>query len=81
MFPPNRLRVIRAERRISQLRLALAARIHPTRLWRIENGLVDPTEAERGAILQALAVAAGRVWPKRSSGPSQPASAGGGARP
>ena len=61
MFPQNRLRIVRAERRISQLRLALAARIHPTRFWRIENCLVEPTEAERAVILKNI---------RRRSGPS-----------
>ena len=44
---PNGLRLLRARVRVSQLRVALTAGIHPTRLWRIENGLVEPTSAER----------------------------------
>jgi transcriptional regulator with XRE-family HTH domain len=34
----NRLRVIRAERGVTQLDLATATRINATRIWKIENG-------------------------------------------
>ena len=63
MFLSNRLRVIRAEQRVSQLRLGLAAGIHPTRLWRIENGYTEPTDPERAAIARALDVSEAEVWP------------------
>ena len=58
----NRLRVARAEQRISQLELALAARMNPTRLWRIENGYVTPSAAERQAIAEALDLPMERIW-------------------
>lgn len=66
MLLSNRLRVIRAERRVSQLRTALAAGIQPTRLWRIENGYAEPTGAERAAIGQTLGVSEDAVWPERA---------------
>jgi transcriptional regulator with XRE-family HTH domain len=62
MLLANRIRVIRAERRVSQLRTALSSGVHPTRFWRIENGLVQPTEAERVAIARTLGVAETDVW-------------------
>jgi transcriptional regulator with XRE-family HTH domain len=58
----NKLRVLRAERRISQVSLATTAGIHPTRLWRLENGYVDPTAHEREAIALALGVPERKVW-------------------
>jgi hypothetical protein len=60
----NRLRVVRAERRISQLRLTLSCSppIDPTRYWRIENDLVQPTALEREAIARALDVHESTVW-------------------
>jgi transcriptional regulator with XRE-family HTH domain len=62
-MPGNRLRVVRAEKRVSQLRTALRAGIDPTRLWRIENGFREPSEAERGAIATALGVGEEAIWP------------------
>ena len=59
----NRLRVLRAERRTSQLRTALAAGIHPTHLWKIENDVVTPTAEERAAIACVLEVEEREVWP------------------
>lgn len=34
----NRLRVVRAEQRVSQQKVAFRAGLEVTRLWRIENG-------------------------------------------
>lgn len=59
----NRLRVVRAERRISQLRTALAAGLDPTRFWRIENDLVEPSDAEKEAIARVLGAHIGVLWP------------------
>jgi len=61
---PNRLRLLRARRRVSQLRLALATGIHPTRLWRLENGLRVPTSVERSALVAYFCVPAGEIWPE-----------------
>jgi transcriptional regulator with XRE-family HTH domain len=59
----NRLRVIRAEHRVSQLRVALRAQVHPTRFWRIENDIVEPTDEERARIAEALSESIPRIWP------------------
>lgn len=50
----NNLRVRRAELRVSQLDVALAAGLTHTRLWRIENGYADPRPKEREALARAL---------------------------
>jgi transcriptional regulator with XRE-family HTH domain len=63
MSDTNRLRVIRAERRMSQLTLAAVTRIHPTRVWKIENGHVVPAPRERQAIASALGTSESVVWP------------------
>jgi transcriptional regulator with XRE-family HTH domain len=68
MTDTNRLRVVRAERRMSQLTLAAVTRIHPTRAWRIENGYVVPTPRERQVIASALGTAEGDIWPPTREG-------------
>lgn len=62
----NRLRVLRAERNLAQYQLAQLARIEATRFWRIEHGLVTPTEPEQRQIAGALGVTSRRIWPRRS---------------
>jgi len=52
----NRLRVVRAEKRISQIDAAAKARVSINRWWRIENGYNDATPEERQRIAQALGV-------------------------
>jgi hypothetical protein len=61
----NRLRVVRAERRISQLNTSLASGVPPWRLWKIENDLAEATSSEREAIARALDVPVSALWPKR----------------
>ena len=58
----NKLRVLRAERRVSQLRVAMGAGLGTTRYWAIENALAEPTEAERLAIARVLGVDDGAIW-------------------
>jgi transcriptional regulator with XRE-family HTH domain len=71
MVQVNRMRVIRAERRISQLMLATVARIHPTRLWKIENGYVVPTPRERQTVASALGVSVREIWPRTVATPTE----------
>jgi transcriptional regulator with XRE-family HTH domain len=52
----NRLRVLRAEKRIPQEVLAHHAGIKPSRYWRIEHGLKDPTDDECRALARVLGV-------------------------
>jgi transcriptional regulator with XRE-family HTH domain len=63
MSEKNRLRVVRAERRITQLALATAARIHPSRVWKIENGYITPNARERQAMAAALSAKERELWP------------------
>jgi transcriptional regulator with XRE-family HTH domain len=62
--PPNRLRVLRAERDdISQLDTALATGIAKGRYWRIENGYDIPTQKERTRLAKFFRVSESDVFP------------------
>lgn len=60
---PNRLRVLRAERRMTQLTLARKARINVTRISFIENSLVEPTDVEQKRLARALKADVQDVFP------------------
>ena len=62
MTDTNRLRVVRAERRMTQLALATATRIHATRIWKIENGYAVPTPRERQVIASTLGTSERDIW-------------------
>lgn len=53
---PNRLKVVRAERSITQMDLALKAGLSRDRYWRIENGYEFPATAELSRLAKALKV-------------------------
>lgn len=59
----NRLRVLRAEQRMTQLTLARKVRINQTRISFIENGHVEPTPEERDRLARALKVAVTDAFP------------------
>lgn len=59
----NRLRVLRAERRITQMDLSVKARVSMFRYWRIENGYIQPTDEELKALARALKVTAADIFP------------------
>lgn len=61
---PNRLRVWRADRRLTQLLLARKSGVSPTRISFIENRLVDATEDERKQLARALKVEIAEVFPE-----------------
>ena len=61
----NRLRVMRAEKRITQLRVALKAKMQPSRLSHIENGHVEPSETERKRLARALGASLQDVFPEQ----------------
>lgn len=50
----KRLRVLRAERDLSQRDTATKAGMSVDRYWKIENGYADPTDAERQGLARAL---------------------------
>ncbi len=62
--PKNRLRVLRAEKEVSQLDVAMKAGLKEYRYWRIENRYVIPSEDERAAIAKALKVPIVDVFPE-----------------
>ena len=58
----NRLRVVRAEKRISQFRLGLETKISATKISFIENSLVEATDEEKKKLAKALGVAADEIF-------------------
>ena len=58
----SRLRVPRAERRLSQLDTVLSAGIGPTRYWKIENDYIQPNE-ECEALTRVFGVAPDEIFP------------------
>lgn len=61
---PNRLRVLRAEKKLSQLDVATHTDIKEYRYWRIENGYEIPSEDERARIAKALDVEVSALEPQ-----------------
>lgn len=60
----QRLRVLRAERRWTQLYLALKANVKQSRISQLENGWTDPTERERKRIAKAFQLPASEIFPE-----------------
>lgn len=59
-----RLRVLRAERGLSQMEVAAKAGMATNRYWRIENGYAEPTDDERTALAKkAFQVDVALVFP------------------
>lgn len=59
---PNRLPVLRAERDISQLDLAVKVGMSHNRYWRVENGYTEPTDEERNTLASTLGVPVAEIW-------------------
>lgn len=64
MVMKNRLRVLRAERELTQRDIGQRAGIELTRYWSIEKGYSDPREHERAALSAALGVDESVIWPE-----------------
>jgi transcriptional regulator with XRE-family HTH domain len=64
----NRLREIRAAKRVTQFELRLSTGIHQSKISLIENGLIDPTAEEKEKIACALEMKPGKIW--RNNGES-----------
>jgi transcriptional regulator with XRE-family HTH domain len=60
----NRLRVLRADRRITQLDLALKAKLSQNRYWRIENGYDEPSDSEKKRIARVLKADVSEAFPE-----------------
>ena len=58
----NRLKVVRAERNMTQFKLALLAGVTQSRLSYFENSLVKPTEEEKLRISKVLRVRPEDIW-------------------
>jgi len=63
----NRLRVLRAERRLSQMEAAEASGISHNRYWRIENGWTEPTKEERRSLAKIFDVPVSAVFPSEAA--------------
>jgi transcriptional regulator with XRE-family HTH domain len=61
----NRLRVLRAEHRISQMNVARKLGIGPYRFWQLENDYQDPTPEERAALADLFGVGEAEIFPSR----------------
>lgn len=58
----NRLRVVRAEKRISQFRLRLETGINATKISFIENDLAEATPDEKKTLAKALGVSVAEIF-------------------
>lgn len=58
----NRMRVLRAERRMSQADLSRKARINKTRISFLENGHFEPSSQEKKRIARAFGVTVSEVF-------------------
>ena len=58
----NRLKVVRAEKKMTQFKLSVLTGIIQSRLSYIENGLIEPSEDERKSNAEALGVKAEEIW-------------------
>lgn len=63
-FSPNRLRVLRAERRMTQLTLATKTGLNVARISYFENGLSAPTDKQRKRLARALKADVAEVFPE-----------------
>jgi len=63
----NRLRVLRAEHRLTQMALARRIRVGTYRYWQIENGYTKPTDDERAALAKAFKVEEADVFPEAAA--------------
>lgn len=63
----NRLRVVRAERDVTQMQLSRKTGINPSKLSQIENGWVIPSTTEQQVIATALQATVNEVFPEQVS--------------
>ena len=58
----NRLRVIRAEKKVTQFKLSVATGIIQSRLSLMENDLINPGPEEKQVISNVLGVRPEEIW-------------------
>ena len=61
---PNRLRVLRAEKRVSQHQVARALRCSQSRVSLLENGFAQPTETDLKRLCKLLGVEQADIFPQ-----------------
>lgn len=61
----NRLRVLRAEHRVSQMDAAAALDMSRDRYWKIENGFLEPSDDEAKALARLFKVEINDIFPSR----------------
>jgi transcriptional regulator with XRE-family HTH domain len=66
----NRLRVVRAEKRVTQFILRLQTGINQSKISFIENGMVEPRSDEIKRLAKALNVSPEEIFP--SEGKAEP---------
>ena len=59
----NQLRIIRAQKRVTQFQLRLQTGINATKISFIENGLIEPRPEEIKKLSKALGVSPQEIFP------------------
>lgn len=59
----NKMRVARAEQRVTQFKLRLETGINTSKISFIENGLIQPTELEKRKLALALGMLPEQLFP------------------
>jgi transcriptional regulator with XRE-family HTH domain len=67
----NRLRVRRAELDVTQFEIARKVGFDTSKLSRIENGILDPTDREAAALARALKTTREALFPQLASSPAE----------
>jgi len=68
----NRMRVLRAERNLSQAVVSRRARIGQSTISRIENGILDPSTLEQKRIAKALRATVEATFPPEPEEDDEP---------
>ena len=63
----NRLKVVRAEKKMTQFKLSVLTGFIQSRLSYIENGLIEPSEDDKKKIAEALGVKAEEIWDRETN--------------
>jgi transcriptional regulator with XRE-family HTH domain len=58
----NRLRIVRAEKKMTQFKLSVLTGIIQSKLSYIENGLIEPCEDDKRKIAEAMKVKVEEIW-------------------
>jgi transcriptional regulator with XRE-family HTH domain len=58
----NRLRIVRAEKKMTQFKLSVLTGIIQSKLSYIENGLIEPCEDDKRKIAEAMRVKVEEIW-------------------